>query len=144
MSKMVFLKFESIDVSVNNVGFTIYGFVDDLTIDGIESQMETNYFGMVYCIKNFLLSMLKKKSGRIVNVTSVAASFGLLGIVSYCASKFPMLGSSEGLKHDLNNTRIGITVVSPTMARINSFEHTSFEKYQNFLQFHLVPRLWQK
>jgi short-subunit dehydrogenase len=132
MSKMVFKKFESIDVLVNNAGFAIYGSVDDLTIDEIESQMETNYFGMVYCIKNFLPSMLKKKSGHIVNVASVAASFGLPGIASYCASKFAMLGFSEGLKHELNNTGVGITVVSPIMVRTNFFEHPSFEKMPKF------------
>jgi short-subunit dehydrogenase len=132
MSKMVFKKFESIDVLVNNAGFAIYGSIDDLTIDEIESQMETNYFGMVYCIKNFLPSMLKKKSGHIVNVASVAASFGLPGIASYCASKFAMLGFSEGLKHELNNTGVGITVVSPIMVRTNFFEHPSFEKMPKF------------
>ena len=52
MSKIVLEKFNSIDVLVNNAGFAIYGSVSDLTIDEIESQMETNYFGMVYCIKN--------------------------------------------------------------------------------------------
>ena len=132
MSKMVLEKFESVDVLVNNAGFAIYGSVDDLTIDEIESQMETNYFGMVYCIKNFLPSMLKKKSGHIVNVASVAASFGLPGIASYCASKFAMLGFSEGLKHELNNTGVGITVVSPIMVRTNFFEHPSFEKIPKF------------
>ncbi len=104
MSKIVLAKFGSIDVLVNNAGFAIYGSVSELTIDEIESQMETNYFGMVYCIKNFLPSMLKKKSGHIVNVASVAASFGLPGIASYCASKFAMLGFSEGFKHELKNT----------------------------------------
>jgi short-subunit dehydrogenase len=132
MSKKVLEKFESVDILVNNAGFAIYGSVSDLTIDEIESQMETNYFGMVYCIKNFLPSMLKKKSGHIVNVASVAASFGLPGIASYCASKFAMLGFSEGLKHELKNTGVGITVVSPIMVRTNFFEHPSFEKMPKF------------
>ncbi|MDH3765474.1 MAG: SDR family NAD(P)-dependent oxidoreductase, partial [Nitrosopumilus sp.] len=132
MSKIVLEKFESVDVLVNNAGFAIYGSVSDLTIDEIESQMETNYFGMIYCIKNFLPSMLKKESGHIVNVASVAASFGLPGIASYCASKFAILGFSEGLKHELKNTGIGITVVSPIMVRTNFFEHPSFEKMPKF------------
>ena len=132
MSKMVLEEFESIDILINNAGFAIYGSVSDLTINEIESQMETNYFGMVYSIKNFLPSMLKKKSGHIVNVASVAASFGLPGIASYCASKFAMLGFSEGLKHELKNTGVGITVVSPIMVRTNFFEHPSFEKMPKF------------
>ena len=132
MSKIVLEKFGSIDILVNNAGFAIYGSVSDLTIDEIESQMETNYFGMIYCTKNFLPSMLKKKSGHIVNVASVAASFGLPGIASYCASKFAMLGFSEGLKHELKDTGVGITVVSPIMVRTNFFEHPSFEKMPKF------------
>ena len=132
MSKTVLEEFDSVDILVNNAGFAIYGSVSDLTIDEIESQMETNYFGMIYCIKNFLPSMLDKKSGHIVNVASVAASFGLPGIASYCASKFAMLGFSEGLKHELKNTGVGITVVSPIMVRTNFFEHPSFEKMPKF------------
>jgi len=132
MSRIVLEKFDSVDILVNNAGFAIYGSVSDLTIDEIESQMETNYFGMIYCIKNFLPSMLGKQSGHIVNVASVAASFGLPGIASYCASKFAMLGFSEGLKHELKNTGVGITVVSPIMVRTNFFEHPSFEKMPKF------------
>jgi uncharacterized protein len=132
MSKTVLEKFGTVDILVNNAGFAIFGSVSDLSIDEIESQMETNYFGMIYCIKNFLPTMLNKKSGHIVNVASVAASFGLPGIASYCASKFAMLGFSEGLKHELKNTGIGITVVSPIMVRTNFFDHSSFEKIPKY------------
>lgn len=132
MSKTVLEKFNSVDVLVNNAGFAIYGSVSDLSIDEIESQIKTNYFGMIYCIKNFLPSMLEKKSGHIVNVASVAASFGLPGIASYCASKFAMLGFSEGLKHELKDTGVGITVVSPIMVRTDFFDHPSFDKMPQY------------
>ena len=132
MSKIVLEKFSSIDILVNNAGFAIYGSVHDLSINDIESQMETNYFGMIYCTKNFLPLMLEKKSGHIVNVASVAASFGLPGIASYCASKFAMLGFSEGLKHELNGTGVGITVVSPIMVKTDFFDHPSFEKMPKY------------
>ena len=132
MSKIVLEKFNSIDILVNNAGFAIYGSVSELSINEIESQMETNYFGTIYCIKFFLPSMLKKKSGHIVNVASVAASFGLPGIASYCASKFAMLGFSEGLKHELSGTGVGITVVSPIMVKTDFFDHPSFEKMPKY------------
>ena len=76
--------------------------------------------------------MLKKKSGHVVNVASVAASFGLPGIASYCASKFAMLGFSEGLKHELSGTGVGITVVSPIMVKTDFFEHPSFAKMPKY------------
>jgi len=132
VSEIILQKYESVDILVNNAGFAIYGSVSDLTIEEIESQMATNYFGMIYCIKIFLPSMIKKKSGHIVNVASVAASFGLPGIAPYCASKFAMLGFSEGLKHELKDTGVGVTVVSPIMVRTNFFDHPSFEKMPKY------------
>ncbi|MFY9301515.1 MAG: SDR family oxidoreductase [Candidatus Nitrosotenuis sp.] len=125
-------KFGTIDVLVNNAGFAIYGKVSELTVEQIESQMATNYFGMVYCTKQFLPKMLEKNSGHIVNVASVAASFGLPGIASYCASKFAMLGFSEGLRHELYGTKVGVTVVSPIMVRTNFFDDPSFAKMPKY------------
>lgn len=132
MKDKILEKFGRVDVLVNNAGFAIYGSILDLTIEEIEDQMKTNYFGMVYCIKNFLPTMLKQKSGHIVNVASVAASFGLPGIASYCASKFAMLGFSEGLRHELHNSGVGVTVVSPIMVKTNFFDHPSFENMPKF------------
>jgi len=132
MCKIVLEKFDRIDILVNNAGFAIYGKVSDLDIDEIESQMATNYFGMVYCIKNFLPKMLEQNSGHIVNVASVAASFGLPGLASYSASKFAMLGFSEGLQHELNGTNVRVTVVSPIMVRTNFFDHSSFVSMPKF------------
>ena len=129
ISEKVLDKFGRIDVLVNNAGFVIYGKVNDLSVEEIESQMETNYFGMVYCIKNFLPIMLEQNFGHIVNVASVGASFGVPGIASYCATKFAMLGFSEGLKHELHGTGIGVTVVSPIMVRTSLFDHPSFENF---------------
>ena len=132
LSKIVLQKFDSVDILVNNAGFAIYGSVSDLSINEIESQMETNYFGMIYCVKNFLPLMLKKKSGHIVNVASVGASFSVPGVSSYCATKFAMLGFSEGLKHELYGTGVGLTVVSPIMVRTPLFEHPSFTNFSKF------------
>jgi len=132
MSNIVSKNYPSIDILVNNAGFAIYDSVKNLAIEEIESQMATNYFGMIYCVKNFLPDMLEKKSGHIVNVASVAASIGLPGIASYCASKFAMLGFSESLKHELKGTGVGITVVSPIMVRTNFFDHLSFQNMPKY------------
>ena len=132
MSKTVLDKFDRTDILVNNAGFAIYGSVLELKIEEIESQMETNYFGMVYCTKAFLPKMLEQKAGHIVNVASVAGSFGLPGIASYCASKFAMLGFSEGLYHELKGTGVGITVVSPIMVRTDFFNHSSFKSMPKY------------
>ena len=132
MSKIVLDKFGRIDILVNNAGFVIYGKVNELTSEEIVSQMETNYFGMIYCTKAFLPQMLKQHSGHIVNVASVGASFSVPGVSSYCATKFAMLGFSEGLRHELYGTGVGLTVVSPIMVRTPLFEHPSFANFSKF------------
>ena len=129
MRDIVLDTFGRIDVLVNNAGFVIYGRVLELSIEEIESQMETNYFGMIYCTKNFLPHMIEQGTGHIVNVASVGASFGVPGVASYCATKFAMLGFSEGLKHELSGTGLDVTVVSPIMVDTPLFNHPSFDNF---------------
>ena len=59
MSEKVIDTFSQIDILVNNAGFVIYGKVEELSIEDIESQMKTNYFGMINCTKYFLPHFLK-------------------------------------------------------------------------------------
>ena len=129
MSEKVIEIFSRIDVLVNNAGFVIYGKVEELSIEDIESQMKTNYFGTINCTKHFLPYFLKQNSGHMVNVASVGGSFGVPGIASYCATKFAMLGFSEGLHHELHGTNVGVTVVSPIMVRTSLFDHPSFKNF---------------
>lgn len=132
MASQVLEKFGTVDILVNNAGFGIYGNFNDLTVEEVESQMATNYFGMMYCTKAFLPKMLEKKSGHIVNVASVAASFGIPAMAAYCASKFAMLGFSEALYHELRGSGVGITVVSPIMVRTNFFDNGSFKRMPRY------------
>ena len=132
MSDAVLDRFGRIDVLVNNAGFVIYGKVNELSTEEIIAQMETNYFGMVFCTKAFLPQMLEQHSGHIVNVASVGASFSVPGVASYCATKFAMLGFSEGLRHELAGTGVGLTVVSPIMVRTPLFDHPSFDNFSKF------------
>ena len=132
MVDMVLDTFGRIDILVNNAGFVIYGKVEELSIEDIESQMKTNYFGTINCTKYFLPHFLKQNSGHMVNVASVGGSFGVPGIASYCATKFAMLGFSEGLHHELHGTNIGVTVVSPIMVRTSLFDHPSFKNFTKF------------
>ena len=131
MSEKVIETFSKIDVLVNNAGFVIYGKVEELSIEDIESQMKTNYFGTINCTKYFLPHFLKHNSGHMVNVASVGGSFGVPGIASYCATKYAMLGFSEGLHHELHGTNVGVTVVSPIMVRTNLFDHPSFKNFRS-------------
>jgi uncharacterized protein len=127
MAQNVLEKFGKIDVLVNNAGIGILGKVQDQTTEEIEAITSTNYLGMIYCTKAFLGSMLAKGSGHIVNVASLAASFGIPGLAAYCGSKFAVLGFSESLSHELHGSGIKVTVVSPIGVRTNFFDHQSFQ-----------------
>ena len=75
MASNVLKKFGNIDVLVNNAGYGILGKVDAQSVDDMEAVTATNYFGMIYCTKAFLSSMLARKKGHIVNVASLAGKF---------------------------------------------------------------------
>ncbi len=130
-----------VDVLVNNAGFGIFKSVREMSVEEIESVTATNYHGMAYCTKAFLESMISRRSGHIVNVASVAASFGVAGLAAYCATKFAMLGFSEALHHELRGTGVRVTVVSPVAVKTNFFTHESFENQMpNYTGFALDPK----
>jgi len=141
MARNVLNKFGKIDILVNNAGFGILGKVVTQTIEEIESVTATNYLGMVYCTKAFLNSMIERKSGHIVNVASLAASFGIPGLASYCGSKFAMLGFSESLSHELRGTGVVLTVLGQFEFKKNFFNNLPFSKRMSCSRnYQLNPR----
>src|SRR5215211_6297355 len=138
-------KMGAIDILVNNAGIGIYGKVIDQTIEDIEKVTSTNYLGMIYFTKSFLPAMIKNKRGHIVNVASLAASFGIPCMAAYCGSKFAMLGFSESLSYELKHTNVGVTVVSPIAVKTNFFDNESFKgKMPHRLGYVLEPKTVSK
>ena len=138
-------KIGAIDILVNNAGIGIYGKVIDQTIEDIEKVTSTNYLGMIYFTKIFLPSMINNKRGHIVNVASLAASFGIPCMAAYCGSKFAMLGFSESLSYELKKTNVGVTVVSPIAVKTNFFDNESFKgKMPHKLGYVLEPKIVSK
>ena len=145
MGKELLGRLGHVDILVNNAGIGLYDKVQDQSIEEMESITFTNYLGMVYCTKVFLESMVYKGTGHIVNVASVAASFGVAGLAAYCASKYAILGFSEALWHELHGTGVGITVVSPIGVKTNFFNHESFAHHiPNYTGFILSPKMVSK
>ncbi|HJT48670.1 MAG TPA: SDR family NAD(P)-dependent oxidoreductase [Nitrososphaeraceae archaeon] len=145
MGKDLLGRLGRIDILVNNAGIGLYDKVLDQRIDDMESITFTNYLGTVYTTKVFLESMINNGSGHIVNVASVAASFGVAGLAAYCASKYAILGFSEALYHELHGTGVGVTVVSPIGVKTNFFNHESFAHHiPNYTGFILSPKMVSK
>lgn len=145
LAQKVIDRFGYIDILINNAGIGIYGKLKDQTAEDLELVMRTNYLGTAYCTKAFLAPMLKRRSGHIVNIASVAGSFGVAGMAGYSASKYAILGFSESLYHELHGTGVEITVVSPIGVKTNFFNHYSFgPKKPNYTGFFLEPQTVSK
>ena len=102
-----------IDVLVNNAGFAVAGFAEDMKLDEIRLQFETNFFGQVALTQAVLPTMRRQRSGHIIMVSSISGLHGALSISSYSASKFALEGWSESLRLELNALGIKVVLVEP-------------------------------
>src|SRR5271165_5259937 len=89
---------DRIDVLVNNAGFSVAGFAEDMTLDELRHQLETNFFGNVAMTKAVLPLMRAQRSGHIIMVTSVGGLMGQPMLSAYSASKYALEGWSESLR----------------------------------------------
>ena len=102
-----------IDVLINNAGFAVAGFAEDMKLDEIRLQFETNFFGQVALTQAVLPTMRRRRSGHIIMVSSISGLHGALSISSYSASKFALEGWSESLRLEVNALGIKVVLVEP-------------------------------
>jgi NAD(P)-dependent dehydrogenase (short-subunit alcohol dehydrogenase family) len=104
---------ERIDVLVNNAGFAVGGFAEDIRLDELRKQFDTNFFGAVAMTKAVLPVMRRQKSGHIIMVSSVSGRAATPVISSYAASKFALEGWSEALRIEIRALGIRVVLVEP-------------------------------
>jgi NAD(P)-dependent dehydrogenase (short-subunit alcohol dehydrogenase family) len=102
-----------IDVLVNNAGIERNGSTEELPLSEFRAVMETNYFGALRCIKAVVTSMRKRRSGLIVNVTSIAGKLVTSPLGPYAASKFALEAVSEALAQEMKMFNVRVAVVEP-------------------------------
>jgi NAD(P)-dependent dehydrogenase (short-subunit alcohol dehydrogenase family) len=102
-----------IDVLVNNAGIGARGYIEEAPIAVFRQVMETNFFGSLRCIKSVVPSMRERKSGCIINITSVAGQFGMPPQGPYAASKWAFEGLSECLAQELSPFNVRVAIVEP-------------------------------
>src|SRR5271157_17530 len=102
-----------VDVLVNNAGFSMAGFVEDLSLSEIRQQFETNFFGNVAMSKAVLPVMRRQKSGHIIQIASVGGRLGQPLLGAYCSSKFALEGFSESLRIETHSLGIRVVLVEP-------------------------------
>jgi len=104
---------QRIDVLVNNAGFAIGGFSEDVTLDELRTQFETNFFGHAAMTKAVIPVMRQQRSGHIIMISSIAGLVCTRGTGSYGASKFALEGWSEALRIELLGLGIKVVLVEP-------------------------------
>jgi NAD(P)-dependent dehydrogenase (short-subunit alcohol dehydrogenase family) len=135
---------ERIDVLVNNAGYGLVGAFEDLSVEEIKSQFETNFFGVIRLTQQVLPIMRKQKSGTIVNISSGAGRIGFPGMSAYVSSKFALEGLSESMSYELEPFGIKVVIIEPGVIRTNfkknsvmskkSLDNSSISPYSSIIQ----------
>ena len=103
-----------IDVLVNNAGYGLFGAFEDLTLDEIKAQFETNFFGVIRVIQHVLPTMRTQGGGGIiVNVSSINGRVAFPVISAYVSTKFATEGLSESIAYELGPFGIKVILIEP-------------------------------
>lgn len=108
-----------IDVLINNAGYAVGGFIEEVPMSAWREQMETNVFGIIEVTRAVIPYMREKKSGCIINVSSVSGRCAIPGYGPYCTSKFAVEGFSETLRLELRTFGIRVVLIEPGAYRTN-------------------------
>jgi NAD(P)-dependent dehydrogenase (short-subunit alcohol dehydrogenase family) len=114
-----------IDVLVNNAGFAVAGFSEDLKLEEIRMQFETNFFGHVAMTKAVIPVMRKQGAGHIVMIASIAGRAAAPVTGAYSASKFALEGWSEALRIELRSLGIQVVLVEPGAYQTDIWERNA-------------------
>ena len=101
------------DLLVTSAGVVTPGRFMELPVEVFERTMAVNYFGTLYAVRAALPSMIEKKKGRLVLISSGAGLIGTYGYSSYSPSKFALRGLAESLRGELRLKGIGVSIVYP-------------------------------
>jgi len=102
-----------LDVLVNNAGFAVAGFAEDIKLEELRRQFETNFFGAVAMSRAALPTMRRQRSGHIIQLSSIGGLHGSVTISSYSASKHALEGWSESLRLEVNSLGIKVVLIEP-------------------------------
>ncbi len=102
-----------VDFLINNAGISFRSTIEDMTWEDENTQMGVNYNGPMHLIRQVLPTMRKKRSGRIINVSSVGGMLAMPTMGPYSASKFALEAASEALWHEMKPWGISVSLIEP-------------------------------
>jgi len=124
----VYDEFGRIDILINNAGYGLTGAFEDLSIDEIKAQYETNVFGLIRTTQEVLPIMRKQRSGMIVNISSGAGRFGYPTGSVYVSTKFVVEGLSESMSYEVEPFGIKVILIEPGVIKTNFFNSSVLSK----------------
>lgn len=116
-----------IDVLINNAGVIQVGPMDTMTRDDYEEALGTHLYGPMNFVEAVLPYMRRRRFGRIVNIASIGGRIAVPHLLPYCASKFALVGYSQGLHAELAASGIKVTTVCPGLMRTGSPRQAFFK-----------------
>lgn len=117
--KRIIAEKDRIDILVNNAGYLLLGPLEQLQINEIKEEFETNFFGIINLIQSVLPMMRKQRYGRIINISSLAGRIGFPLSSAYVSSKFALEGLTESLGYEVQNFGIHVVLIEPGVIRTN-------------------------
>ncbi len=131
----VLKKWGTVDILVNNAGLMPLSFFKNLKIDEWEQMIDVNIKGVLYCTGAVVTHMLEKKSGHIINISSVAGRIVFPAGSVYCATKHAITAFSEGLRQELSvRKNIRVTCIEPGVVATELTSTITDESLQAFVE----------
>ena len=135
MVRAVLDKWNRIDILVNNAGIMPLSFLKSLKVDEWDRMVDVNIKGVLYCTAAVLGHMRERKSGHIVNISSVAGRIVFPAGSVYCATKHAVTAFSEGLRQELSvRSGIRVTCIEPGVVRTELTNTITDESLQGFIE----------
>ena len=113
MTEKIIEKFEKIDVLVNNAGITKDMLLMRMKKEDFESVIDVNLIGTFNVTRNVIPYMMKQRSGKVINISSVVGISGNAGQTNYSASKAGIIGFTKSLAKELGSRNIAVNAVAP-------------------------------
>lgn len=128
-------RFGGIDVLVNNAGYGEYGLLEATSADAMRLQYETNVIGLLMTTKAVLPGMRKRRSGVVVNVSSIIGRIAFPFSTLYQSSKFAVEGISEALSFELREIGVRMKVIEPGIIYTNFREAIQFSNDESLTEY---------
>ena len=129
--------YSRIDILVNNAGITRDALLMRMRDEDWDAVLQTNLTGTAYCTRAVIRSMLRQKSGKIINISSVVGLMGNAGQANYAASKAGIIGLTKSIAREVAKRGITVNAIAPGFIRTEMTANLSEQDQQKILE--MIP-----